>query len=145
MQGLAEPYRFTPPAISSGSVYLFTTESDLEYEVRFARKKDNLLHATIAFGVLNEEYEGEEYVVVNKGEVFRTMATIVRIVRLYIENHPNVRRFEYTGEPTGKELESGAPSKRMLLYERYLPTIFGDGWTFERNGNKMTISKTQWY
>ena len=137
---LAQPYPFTPPAISSGSVYLFNTDSGLEYEVRFARKKDNLLHCTIAFGVLNEEYEGEEYVVVNKGEVFRVMATIVDVVRKYISEHPNVRSFEYTGEPTGKELEN-RPSKRMKLYDRYLIDIFGPGWNFNRKGNKMLISK----
>lgn len=140
MRGLADSYQYTPPAICSGSVYLFTTESGLEYEVRFARKKDNLLHATIAFGVLNEEYEGEEYVVVNRGEIFRTMATIVSIVREYMDNHPNVRRYEYTGEPTDKEKDNGT-NKRMLLYERYLPHIFKGNWNFDRNGNKMIISR----
>ncbi|MFT7612231.1 MAG: hypothetical protein ACI9J3_001185 [Parvicellaceae bacterium] len=137
---MVEPYSFTPPAISSGSVYLFLSESGLEYEVRFARKKDNLLHCTIAFGVLNEEYEGEEYVVVNRGEVFRVMATIVLVIRAYLGEHPNVRSFEYTGEPTGKETEN-APSKRMMLYDRYLIDIFGPGWAFNRKGNKMHITR----
>jgi hypothetical protein len=137
---MANPYPFIPPAISSGSVYLFNTDNGLEYEVRFARKKDNLLHCTIAFGVLNEEYEGEEYVVVNKGEVFRVMATIVVVIRKYISEHPNVRSFEYSGEPTGKEVGE-QPSKRMNLYDRYLIDIFGPGWTFDRDGNKMLINK----
>ena len=140
MPTTAKSYSYIPPAIVSGSVYLFTTDSGLEYEVRFARKRNNLLHCTIAFGVLNEEYEGEEYVVVNKGEVFRVMATIVDIVKKYIEEHPNVRSFEYSGEPTGKETEN-RPSKRMNLYDRYLPAIFGNSWSFERNGNKMVIKR----
>ncbi len=140
MPTTAKSYSYIPPAIVSGSVYLFTTDSGLEYEVRFARKRNNLLHCTIAFGVLNEEYEGEEYVVVNKGEVFRVMATIVDIVKKYIEEHPNVRSFEYSGEPTGKETEN-RPSKRMNLYDRYLPVIFGTSWSFERNGNKMVIKR----
>ena len=140
MPTTAKSYSYIPPAIVSGSVYLFTTDSGLEYEVRFARKRNNLLHCTIAFGVLNEEYEGEEYVVVNKGEVFRVMATIVDIVKKYIEEHPNVRSFEYSGEPTGKETEN-RPSKRMNLYDRYLPVIFGNSWSFERNGNKMVIKR----
>ena len=105
MPVLAPAYPIIPPAIVSGSVYLFTTESGLEYEVRFARKKNNLLHCSIAFGVLNEEYEGEEYIVVNKGEVFRVMATIVKVVQKYITEHPNLRSFEYSGEPTDKELD----------------------------------------
>ncbi|HAE31667.1 MAG TPA: hypothetical protein DCF89_11180 [Flavobacteriales bacterium] len=140
MPTTAKSYSYIPPAIVSGSVYLFTTESGLEYEVRFARKRNNLLHCTIAFGVLNEEYEGEEYVVVNKGEVFRVMATIVDIVKKYIEEHPNVRSFEYSGEPTGKETEN-RPSKRMNLYDRYLPAIFGTSWSFNRKGNKMIITR----
>lgn len=140
MAKLAQSYQFTPPNIASGSIFLFTTDNGLEYEVRFARKKDNLLHSTIAFGVLNEEYEGEEYVVVNKGEMFRVMATIVDIIREYIVRHPNVRVFEYAGEPTSKDPVDGI-SKRMKLYDRYLLTIFGPNWNFDQNGNKMIISK----
>jgi len=140
MATLAKSYTITPPAILSGSVYLFTTDSGLEYEVRFARKKNNLLHCTIAFGVLNEEYEGEEYIVVNKGEVFRVMATIVIIVQKYISEHPNIRSFEYSGEPTGKETDN-RPSKRMNLYDRYLLKIFGPTWSFKRKGNKMIITR----
>lgn len=137
---LAVPYNFRPPAIPSGKIYSFNTDSGLEYEVRFARKKDNLLNCTIAFGVLNEEYEGEEYVVVNRGEMYRVMATIVAVIREYIDRHPNVRTYEYAGEPSSKETPDG-PSKRMMLYDRYLETIFGPGWDFKRNGNKKIISK----
>ena len=140
MPVLAPAYPIIPPAIISGSVYLFTTESGLEYEVRFARKKNNLLHCSIAFGVLNEEYEGEEYIVVNKGEVFRVMATIVKVVQRYITEHPNLRSFEYSGEPTDKELDN-EPSKRMNLYDRYLPQIFSRKWQCKRKGNKMIITK----
>ena len=66
--------------------------------------------------------------------------SIVDIVKKYIEEHPNVRSFEYSGEPTGKETEN-RPSKRMNLYDRYLPAIFGTSWSFERNGNKMVIKR----
>ena len=134
------PYHIILPAISSGSVYLFSTDSDLEYEVRFARKKDNLLKTTIAFGVLNEEFEGEEYVVTNRGEVYRVMNTIVEVVKTYMKEHPNVRSYEFTSEPTGKELGESR-SKRMLLYERYLPEMFDDHWKFTLTGNKMVISR----
>lgn len=121
-------------------MYHFTTDSDIEYEVRFARKKDNLLKTTIAFGVLNEEYEGEEYVVTNKGEVYRVMQTIVEVVKMYMKEHPNVRSYEFTSEPTSKEAENGR-SKRMLLYKRYLPQMFDHRWNFLQNGNKMVISR----
>src|SRR6201986_5028968 len=62
------------PAIKSASVYYFKTPSGLHYEVRFGRRQDNILHATIVFGVINEEFEGEEYVTTNRGEVYGVMS-----------------------------------------------------------------------
>ena len=133
-----EIYNIQPPAIVSGSVYLFTSDSGVEYEVRFARKKDNLLRATIAFGVLNEEYEGEEYVETNRGEVYRVMHTIVAIVKMYINEHPNIRSFEFTGEPARGEEEENA-HKRLFLYKRYVSTVFDDQWNWEMKGNRMIV------
>ena len=134
-------FQIIPPTISSGSIYLFTTDQAVDYEVRFARKKDNLLKATIAFGVLNEEYEGEEYVLTNLGDVYRVMNTISEVVRMYMRQHPNIRSFEFTGEPTSKDAATG-PSKRMLLYLRYIPRIFDmKVWKTAQNGNKMVITR----
>lgn len=137
---MIEPFKIIPPAISSGSVYLFTTDSELEYEVRFARKKDNLLHATVAFGVLNDEFGGEEYSVTNRGEVYRVMATIVKIVRTYMAEHPNLRLVEFTGEPTEDE-STDSTTKRLALYNRYLKDIFDSSWKFRQIGNRMIAEK----
>ena len=62
-------YPIEYPAIKSASVYYFNTPSGLRYEVRFGRRQDNILHASIVFGVVNDEFEGEEYVTTNRGEV----------------------------------------------------------------------------
>jgi hypothetical protein len=132
------PIKF--PVISSGTVFNFETDSGLEYEVRFARKKDNLLHTTIAFGVLNDEYDGEEYSLTNKGEAYRVMATIVEIFNYYIEQHPNVHTYEFVGEPRADE-NAEFPTKRLNLYGRYLPKIFDKSWKIEVTGNKVIISK----
>lgn len=140
MSGI-EPYKIIPPAISSGSVYLFNTDSGIEYEVRFARKKDNLLHATVAFGVLNDEFGGEEYAVTNKGEVYRVMSTIVKIVRNYMAEHPNLRLVEFTGEPKANETADQA-TKRLNLYNRYLGQIFDKSWKFSQAGNRMIVERT---
>jgi hypothetical protein len=138
---LIHPFKITPPAIVSGSIYLFTTDSGLEYEVRFARKKDNLLHATVAFGVLNDEFGGEEYSVTNRGEVYRVMATIVSIVKTYMVEHPNLRLVEFTGEPTENE-SADSTTKRLSLYNRYLKDIFDSSWKFRQVGNRMIAEKT---
>ncbi|HET6243092.1 MAG: hypothetical protein H0V01_09160 [Bacteroidetes bacterium] len=133
-------YEIIPPAIPTGSAYYFTTDNKIQYEVRFGRKQDNFLNATIVFGVLNEEYEGEEYVVTNKGEIYKVMATIVRVVKMYMSQHPNVNSFEYTGEPN-KEIADGEPSTRIRLYERYLKIIFDQSWNYKILGNKTIITK----
>ena len=113
----------------------------MEYEVRFARKKDNLLYTTIAFGVLNEEYEGEEYSLTNKGEAYRVMATIVEIFKHYLTQHPNVHTYEFVGEPRANE-KAEFPTKRLNLYRRYLPQIFDQFWIIKVVGNKVIISKS---
>lgn len=134
------PYKITPPAIVSGGTYLFNTDTGLEYEVRFARKKDNILHATVAFGVLNDEFGGEEYSVTNRGEVFRVMSTLVEVVKIYLKEHPNLHTVEFTGEPKEDE-NSEMPTQRLLLYKRYLKTIFGEGWSFILQGNRMLVKR----
>jgi hypothetical protein len=135
-----QPYKITPPAIVSGGTYLFNTDSGLEYEVRFARKKDNILHATVAFGVLNDEFNGEEYSVTNRGEVFKVMSTMVEVVKIYLREHPNLHTVEFTGEPKEDE-NSEMPTQRLLLYKRYLKTIFGDNWAFQLQGNRMLVKR----
>ncbi len=135
-----KPYEIIYPSIPSGNVFLFTTDSGLEYEVRFARKKDNLLYVSIAFGVLNEEFEGEEYAMTNRGEVFSVMTTIVVIFKYYKELHPNINTYEFVGEPRADE-NAEFPTKRLKLYQRYLPQIFDDSWNIEVKGNKVIISK----
>lgn len=134
-------YLIEPPTIPSGNVYLFTTDFGVRYEVRFGRKQDNFLWATIVFGVLNEEYEGEEYVVTNKGDVYRVMATISDIVKMYMEQHPNIHTYEFCGEPN-KNTPSDELTTRTKLYIRYLDYIFGQGWEREIIGNRVIVTRT---
>lgn len=137
-----QPYQITPPAIKSGTVYSFTTSSGVNYEVRFGRKQDNILNATIVFGVTNEEYDGEEYSITNKGEVYRVMATIVEVVRKYKTEHPNINLFEYTGEQSDKEKEKNK-NVRLSLYSRYIRKVFDESWEVKSLDNKVIIKKTK--
>lgn len=118
-----EPYHIIAPAIPTGQVYQFITKHDVEYEVRFGRKKGNVLHAVVVFGVKNEEYEGEEYVVTNKGDAFRVMTTICEVVRMYYKEHPNTQIFEFTGI-LREDDEKEHISQRTKLYLRFLPRVF---------------------
>lgn len=138
LQTLLEPYRVVKPAISTAGVYYFTTGNGLEYEVRFGRKKDNILHGTIVFGVINEEFEGEEYSVTNKGELYRVMSTIVSIIKMYMEANPSMMIYEFTGVLRENE-KKDQQSARINLYKRYLPYIFNDNWSFDFTGGN-TVS-----
>jgi hypothetical protein len=139
---MVERYHIVPPAIPSGNVYMFTTKYGVRYEVRFGRKKDNFLSAVIVFGVLNEEYEGEEYVVTNKGDVYNVMATISDIVKMYMEQHPNINTYEFCGEPNKDTLEDELTT-RTKLYIRYLDYIFGPTWNRKIIGNRVIVSKNK--
>lgn len=136
-----KPYDIIAPAIPSGQIYQFTTQHGVEYEVRFGRKKENILHAVVVFGVLNDEYEGEEYVLTNKGDVFQVMTTIAAIIKMYMKEHPNMRTFEFTGILSEFDDER-YPSQRTKLYMRYIPRIFPmDDWTTTIEGNRILASR----
>jgi hypothetical protein len=139
---MIQTYNIVPPAIPSAGLFYFTTDSGVKYEVRFGRKQNNLLSATIVFGVINEEYDGEEYVATNKGEVYRVMNTIVEVVMLFREQHPNIRSYEFTGEPSeGEDDSADEPTQRIKMYHRYVKRIFGDTWSCDFKGNKITVYK----
>ena len=140
MSGTLPTYKIIAPAIVSAGVYFFTTDSGMQYEVRFGRRQDNILHATIVFGVINEEFDGEEYVVTNKGEVFRVMGTIVEIVKMFMTEHNKIMCYEFTGIPKEGEDESKT-SQRNLLYKRFLPRIFDSGWEFNFSGNSAIVTR----
>lgn len=139
---MPEPYAYRAPAIPSAGVYYFETQQDIQYEVRFGRKRDNLLAATIVFGVINEEYEGEEYILTNQNDVFKVMATIQAIVLDFRENNPNVRSFEFTGEPRAGETLS-EPTKRIRVFHRFVMQTFDNSWAIVIAGNKVIITRKQ--
>jgi len=138
-----------PPIKSSGQ-YFFNTTSNLRYEVRFGRRKDNILHVLIVFGVINDEFDGEEYTATNRGEVYRVMNTIVVIVKDFMLQHSKVNIYEFyaidkeddekINESTLLKNKSNG-NGRLKLYKRYLPKIFGQGWCFNFNGNNAIVTK----
>lgn len=128
------------PSIPSAGVYYFNTKSGLRYEVRFGRLQDNILHANIVFGVINDEFEGEEYITTNRGEVYQVMNTIVEIVKNYMLEHPKVNVYEFNA--VGKDDEDETiENARMILYKRFLPKIFGNNWKFKIDGNFALVTK----
>lgn len=136
---MMKTYPIILPSIPSGQLYNFVTDNGIEYEVRFARKKDNILHVITAFGVLNEEFEDDEYALTNKGDIFQVMNTISAIIKIYFSKHLHIRIFEFTG--VNKPGEGEETSQRSLLYMRYLPKIFNKDWKVEKNGNNFMVTR----
>jgi len=134
-----EIYPIQLPTIPTGQVYRFVTKHDIEYEVRFARKKNDILYAIIAFSVLNDEYEDDEYASTDKGDIFQVMNTITSIIKIYLAEHPNLKTVEFTG--VNKPGEEHETSQRSLLYMRYLPKIFGNKWHVQKDGNRFIVKK----
>lgn len=134
-----EPYEVEVPEIQSGDTYYFTTESGLMYQVRFGKKRDNYLCNIINFSVLSEEFE-DEYSETNRGEIYRIIATVIEIIRIYHENHEHSETYEFTGE-FKDEHETQDASIRSRLYYRYAQRILEDKWIPVLEGNKVTIQK----
>ena len=139
--GLASTYSIIYPSIPTAGVYLFTTDSGVQYEVRFGRKQDNILHVIIVFGVTNDEYNGEEYIETNKGEHYHVLATIVEIVKNFRLVHPNVRIYEFSGLARPEETDEQT-TIRLQFYKRYLSFIFeADDWEVVQKANVILVNK----
>lgn len=130
-------YPIESPEIPSGAVYYFDTESGLRYEVLFAKKRDNYLGNIINFSVLNDEFE-DEYSETNRGEVYRVIATVTEIIRIYHEFHAYSTSYEFSGEYK-EEKDNGEASIRTLLYYRKALRILHDQWGVELCGNKVVV------
>lgn len=132
-------YQVELPKIISGSSYYFNTESGLRYQVIFARKRDNYLENIVNFSVLNDEFE-DEYSETNRGEIYRVIATVAEIIRIYQENHRYSVSYEFSGEfkDENKDRET---SIRTLLYFRKAHQILHASWKISKEGNKVIVSR----
>jgi hypothetical protein len=135
----SEIYEIKSPDIKTGDTYYFITDSGLQYQVRFGRKRDNYLGNIINFSVLSEEFE-DEYSETNRGEVYRIIATVIEIIRIYHTNHIYSDSYEFSGEYKENEDERTA-SIRTRLYFRYAAKFLEKNWKVWLDQNKVHIEK----
>jgi len=130
-------YPVEVPAIKSGAEYYFETDSGLKYQVIFARKKSSYLEHIINFSVLSDEFE-DEYSETNRGEIYRVIATVIEIIRIFHQHHASSTSYEFSGEfkPGNETRET---SIRTLLYYRKAREILHPDWEFEIQGNKVVV------
>jgi hypothetical protein len=95
-------YKIFSPVIKTGAEYYFETGSGLRYQVLFARKKNSYLEHIINFSVLNEEFE-DEYSETNRGEIYRVIATVVEIIRIFHQHHGSSVSYEFSGGIQGRQ------------------------------------------
>jgi hypothetical protein len=134
-------YDIKTPDIVTGSTYFFTSGSGLQYEVLFAKKRDNYLGNIINFSVLNDDFE-DEYSETNRGEVYRVIATVTEIIRIYHQHHAYSTSYEFSGE-FKEQNDNGEASKRTLLYYRKAEQTIHPYWSVELCGNKVVILRKQ--
>ncbi|MCK5135327.1 MAG: hypothetical protein KAR19_06020 [Bacteroidales bacterium] len=132
-----KPYPVRIPDIKSGAAYYFETDSGLRYQVLFAKKKNSYLENIVNFSVLNEEFE-DEYSETNRGEIYRVIATVVEIIRIYHKNHAYSTSYEFSGE-FKKGNENRKTSIRTLLYLRKAREIMHPSWEIEMEGNRVIV------
>jgi hypothetical protein len=134
------PYPIVYPDFGENGLYSFITENGIQYEVMFGRRENNPLHVTVVFGVVNEEFEGEEYSETKQHDQYYVMATVVKIVRHYIASKPHLKLLEFTG--VNREDESEKTSNtRIRFFSRYLKEIFDKTWVLESSNNKLIAKK----
>jgi hypothetical protein len=135
---LSQPYIIQYPDFGETGTYFFTTTCGINYEVMFGRKKDNPLHITVVFGVVNDEFEGEEYIETNKGEHYKVMSTVVNIVKHYVQQKPHLRLLEFTGVSRPEENEK-QHNLRNRFFSRYLTYIFDNNWKCSFDNNRVMV------
>lgn len=140
IQSDVECYTIRIPDIKSGAEYYFETGSGLRYQVLFAKKKDRYLENVVNFSVLSDEFE-DEYSETNRGEIYRVIATVVEIIRLYHLNHSYSTSYEFSGEFKKGNEGRRKTSIRTLLYYRKAREIMHPAWEIEMKGNKVIVHR----
>lgn len=132
-------YKIESPEIETGDTYFFSTDSGLKYEVRFGKRKDNYLGNIINFSVLDEEFE-DEYSETNRGEVFRVIATVIEIVKMYHSFHNYSNLYEFSGEFKDQNDDEDSSIRTRLFY-RTAKKVVSPHWKIRLSGNKVLITK----
>ena len=134
------PYPILYPDFGENGLYNFTTKNGIQYEVMFGRRESNPLHVSVVFGVINEEFEGEEYSETKHHDQYKVIATVIKIVKHYIATKNHLKLVEFAGVSRDNESEKTS-NIRMRFFSRYLHDIFDESWLLEIKENKMIARK----
>jgi hypothetical protein len=128
-EGSAKTYDWELLQTNPGDyTYGFTTDSGIEYEVELVTLNyeddetgEPINGLEIGFGAGEKGKDKSEIEVINRGEVFRVMATIVEIIQFAIKLAPD---FKLTNaiiyNPARKKGEDSTGNQRDKLYQAYI-------------------------
>ncbi len=86
---------------------------------------------------ISDEFE-DEYSETNRGEIYRVIATVVEIIRIYHSQHSYSTSYEFSGE-FKKGNEHRETSIRTLLYYRKAREIMHPGWKIDICENRVLV------
>lgn len=133
-------FKIRNPDIPSGSVYFFTTDQGLSYEVTFGKKKNNYLGNIMNFSVISDEYE-DEYSETNQGNVFSIIATIIEIIRRYHSLHPGSLSYEFSGEYKDQRDQEKASIRTRLYLRCARKVVDQQHWDLKLSDNKLILTR----
>ena len=111
------------------TIYSFITDSGVEYELEASRVSPELDHIVqIVFSV-----DGSVETVVNRGELFRVMATVMQITREVLDENPEFRVIAI--EPSKN---SPNDLRRQRLYLAYIKNEWPDA-IVKRKGDEIYV------
>lgn len=136
---LATPYPIRQAIAYESGKFLFTSNSGNEYEILFARIKNDYAKVIISFNLLDSD---DGYEVTNDGEIYRVIATVANAVNRFMLNNSYITTFEFSGEHKLDE-EPDCVSQRTKIFLRYVPYVFNlREWGVKTISNSVIIFKS---
>lgn len=138
-----KPYKWEEVDAEGYYVYTrFVTDSETQYEVDIKStvyfppgQMDSVPALEIEFAAKPKGAEGSSAkIVVNKGEMYRVMATIVNIIKKYIKKS---KAHAIIYSPSKKSSEENFGTQRDNLYRAFISKAF-PGTTFKQSGDDVT-------
>jgi len=137
-----KPYKWEEVDMNGWVTYVeFTTESETEYNVDIAtvpyfdKDLNNYKALEIEFLAKPKDAQGSSAkIIVNKGELYRVMATITDIIKYYVKKF-KAKAISYS--PSKKSDEEDFGSQRDNLYRAFISKAI-PGVRFEKNSNFIT-------
>ncbi len=118
-------YPFHKDSFPAKLSYYFINRFNDHYEVSFSRDSNNYLKVSVSFCVTNDEYESDQYVVTNHGDVYRVLNTVCLIILSFSDTHPNIYHYVFSGEKRMFEKEQDiAVSGRTRVFMRFVKKFF---------------------